>query len=76
MLHVKFQNHRPSGSGEEDFLKVFAIYSHGGHFGHVTLTIYTKVHSPFLTMLLAQVFHKAVSDALDLFLLSGCYKKQ
>ena len=21
-------------------LKVFAIYSHGGHFGHVTLTIY------------------------------------
>ena len=31
MLHAKFQNHRPSGSGEEDFLKVFAIYSHGGH---------------------------------------------
>ena len=25
MLHAKFQNHRPSGSGEEDFLKVFAI---------------------------------------------------
>ena len=28
MLHAKFQNHRPSGSGEEDF-KGFAIYSHG-----------------------------------------------
>ena len=28
MLHARFQNHRPSGSGEEDFLKVFAIYSH------------------------------------------------
>ena len=36
MLHVKFQNHTPSGSGE-DFLKLFAIYSHGGHLGHVTL---------------------------------------
>ena len=29
-------SHRQSGSGEEDFLKVFAIYSHGGHLGHVT----------------------------------------
>ena len=39
MLHAKFQNHRSSGSGEEDFLilKVFAIYSHGGHHGHVTV---------------------------------------
>ena len=50
MLHAKFQNHRPSGSGEEDFLKVFDIYSHGGHLGHVTLTIYTNFHS-LLTML-------------------------
>ena len=38
-LHAKFQNQRPSGS-REDFLKVFAIYSHGGHLGHVTWTIY------------------------------------
>ena len=51
MLHTKFQNHRPSGSGEEEFLKVFAIYSHGGHFGHVTLTIYTNFLSPFPGML-------------------------
>ena len=43
-LHAKLQNHRPSGSGEEDFFKVFAIYSHCGHLGHVTLTIYTKFH--------------------------------
>ena len=29
MLHAKFQNHRPSGSGEEDFKGFFfAIYSH------------------------------------------------
>ena len=48
---MPFQNHRPSGSGEEDFLKVFAIYSHGGHPGHVTWTIYTNLRSPFLRML-------------------------
>ena len=50
MLHAKFQNHRPSGSGE-DFLKIFAIYSHGGHLGNVTLTIYTNFCSPYLRML-------------------------
>ena len=40
MLHAKFQNHRPSGSEEEDFSNKNAIYSHGGHLGHVVLTIY------------------------------------
>ena len=49
-LHTKFQNHRPSGSEEEDFKKN-AIYSHGGHLGHVTLTIYINFHSPFPRML-------------------------
>ena len=39
MLHTKSQGHRPSGSGEEDFLRVFTIYRHGGHLGHVTRTI-------------------------------------
>ena len=51
MLHTKFQNHRPSGSEEEDFFNVFAIYSHGGHLDHVTLTIYINFHSPFPRML-------------------------
>ena len=32
-------------------MKVFAIYSHGGHLGHVTLTIYINFYCPFLTML-------------------------
>ena len=50
MLHEKFQNHRPSGSEEED-LKKNAIYSHGGHLGHVTLTIYINFHFLFLRML-------------------------
>ena len=51
MLHANFQNHRPSGSEEDYFLKVFAIYSHGGHLGHATLTIYINFHSLFLRML-------------------------
>ena len=51
MLHAKFQNHRPSGYGEEDLLKVFAIYSHGSHLGYVTLTIYIKFHCSFLMIL-------------------------
>ena len=50
MLHAKLQNHRPSGSGEED-LKVFAIYSHGGHLGHVTWIVYTNFRSSLLRML-------------------------
>ena len=51
MLHTKFRANRPTGSGEEDFLKVFAIYSHGGHLGHVTWTIYINFLPPFLRML-------------------------
>ena len=39
MLHTKFRGNRPAGSGEEDFFKVFSIYGHGGHLGHVTWTI-------------------------------------
>ena len=31
---------------------VFAIYSHGGHLGHVTLTFYVNFHSPFLLTML------------------------
>ena len=47
MLHAKFQDHRTSNSGEEDILKVFTIYGHGGHLGHVTWTIYIHFCSPF-----------------------------
>ena len=46
MLHATFQDHRSSGSGEEDFFKVFTIYGHGGHLGHVTWTIYKKTFVP------------------------------
>ena len=47
MLHANFQDHRPSGSGEEDFLRFFTIYGHGGHLGHVTWTICINFSSPF-----------------------------
>ena len=47
MLHTMFRGNRPTGSGEEDFLKVSTIYGHGGHLGHVTWTIYTNFRSPF-----------------------------
>ena len=47
MLHAKFQDHRTSGSGEEDFFKVFTIYGQGRHLGHVTWTIYINFRSPF-----------------------------
>ena len=47
MLHAKFQDHRTSGSREEDFLKVFTIYGHDGYLCHVTWAIYIKFHSPF-----------------------------
>ena len=33
MLHTKFRENRPAGSGEEDFLRVFTIYGRGGHLG-------------------------------------------
>ena len=47
MLHTKFRKNRPAGSGEEDFWRVFTIYGHGGHLGHVTWTIYINFRSPF-----------------------------
>ena len=47
MLHTMFRENRLTGSGEEDFLKVFTIYRHGSHLGHVTWTIYIKFRSPF-----------------------------
>ena len=39
MLHTKSQGHQSSGSGEEDFQRVFTIYGHVSHLGHVTKRI-------------------------------------
>ena len=45
MLHTKFQGHPSIASGEVDFFKVFTIYVHGGHVGHVTQLICINFHS-------------------------------
>ena len=47
MLHTKFRENQPAGSGEEDFLRVFTIYGHGRHLGHVTQMPRTKYRSPY-----------------------------
>ena len=47
MLHTKFPENRPAGSGEEDFLRVFTIYGRGGHLGHVTKMPGTNFRSPY-----------------------------
>ena len=45
MLHTKFQGNGFFGSEEEDFFKVFTIYGHGSHVGHVTQLICINFHS-------------------------------
>ena len=44
MLHNKFRGNWPAGSSEEDFLRVFTIYGHGSHLGHVTSIIFINFH--------------------------------
>ena len=46
MLHTNYRENRPAGSGE-DFRRVFTIYGHGGHLGHVTQMPQTNFHSPY-----------------------------
>ena len=46
MLHTKFEGYRSIGSVEEEvFFKVFTIYGHGGHVGHVTQLVCMNFHS-------------------------------
>ena len=47
MLHTKFRENRPTGSGEEDFRRVFTIYGCGGHLGHVNKVPLTNFRSPY-----------------------------
>ena len=53
MLHTKFHRNGPAGSGVEDFLRVFTIYGHGGHLGHVTSILSSDFH-----FLVPERFHK------------------
>ena len=56
MLHTKFRENRPAGSGE-DFRMVFTIYGHGGHLGHVTRIMLTNFH-----FLVPESFHTKYSS--------------
>ena len=55
MLHTRFRENRLAGSGKEDFLRVFTIYGHGGHLGHVTSIMSSDFH--FLVYLKAFIQH-------------------
>ena len=44
MLHTKFRENRPAGSGEKGFRRVFTIYGLGGHLGHVTSIMASDFH--------------------------------
>ena len=46
MLHAKFQDHQPFGSGEKDFLKVFTIYGRGGHLRHIYINFGSSLPRP------------------------------
>ena len=50
MLHTKFRENLPAGSGE-DFCRVFTIYGRGGHLGHVTHMPRTNFRSPYTSRL-------------------------
>ena len=44
MLHTKFRGNRPAGYGEKDFWRVFTIFGHGCHLGHVTSNMSSDFH--------------------------------
>ena len=46
MLHTKFHENQPAGSGEEDFLVVFTIYGRGSHLLSCDLDFAIKLSSP------------------------------
>ena len=52
MLHTKFRGNRSARSGE-DFGRIFTIYGHGGHLGHVTSIMSSDLH-----FLVPESFHK------------------
>ena len=57
MLHTKFRENRPAGSGGR-FLKGYTIYGRGGHLGHVTSIMSLDLH-----FLVPESFHtKFISE--------------
>ena len=50
MLHSKFHECRPVGSGEKDFFVFFTIYGRGGHLGHANWIWRSNFRLPYLWM--------------------------
>ena len=44
MLHRKFNENQSNRSGEKHFSRVFTIYGHGDHLGHVTSIMFINFH--------------------------------
>ena len=44
MLNTKFHGNGTTCTREEDFLKDFTLYGHGGHLGHVTIIMLINFH--------------------------------
>ena len=66
MLHIKFCENRPAGSGEEDFLRFFfSIYGRGGHLGHVTHMPQTKFRSPYPRRIHIKKFLALIGQAVS-----------
>ena len=57
MLHTRFCENPPAGSGKEDFCRVFTIYKSGGHLGHVTSIVSSDFH-----FLVPESFHTKFSS--------------
>ena len=57
MLHTKFRGNQPARS-REDFKRVFTIYGHHRHLGHVT----RSMSSDFLFLVLESFHTKFGSD--------------
>ena len=61
MLHTKFRGNRPANSGEmKIFKRVFTIYGHGGHLGHVTSIMSSDFH-----FLVRESFQKKIGSDLQ-----------
>ena len=56
-LHTNFHRNLPAGSGKKDFRRVFTIYEHCGHLGHVT-----SIMSSYFHFLEPERFHKKSSS--------------
>ena len=58
MLHTNFRENPPTSSGEDDFRRVFTIYGHGGHLGHVT----SIMSSDFISLYLKAFIQNLVQN--------------